>query len=481
MVSVRSWLPKPTTAAPWRIVCSSSSLAPTDGTNRAARPPASGRSSGKSKPITFVALIEASHLIRRDSAVQAQTRGWRTIAPGPARLAGSAMSCLPDILSNSTPGTVAGQEERMWRGAPYNADHEHERPASDAPPLPVRPGSAGPDSVRAGGGRPQRRRSAGDGHRIHAGAGRADRLRHALRLEPGADGGLPPGRPRRHLRRLRRRHAGAGAGRLRADAGRRPVVLVQSTSFRLEAFRIRIELFKRGLKVIEHVHLSRMPGEQGLHYIESLAYDPSYYRGVGHALKARIDSAQSGVVDSGDGARLVFGSAFESAKLNIGDYSGMNNVGGQFPLGEVFTEARDLEAVNGRVRIFVFGDTRFMVNRPATPITLIVERGRVVGAEHATPEFDEMLAIIRAHEGEVWLRELGFGMNRAFSRARLVNDIGTYERMCGIHLSLGAKHGVYQKPQFKRKDARYHVDVFALTEGVYLDGQQVYRDGAWQI
>ncbi|MFA9217632.1 MAG: hypothetical protein ACEQSK_11070 [Sphingomonadaceae bacterium] len=258
------------------------------------------------------------------------------------------------------------------------------------------------------------------------------------------------------------------------------VVLVQSTSFRLEAFRIRIELFKRGLKVIEHVHLSRMPGEQGLHYIEALAYDPAYYRGVGHALKARIDRAHSGVIDSG-GERLVFGSPFESAKLNIGDYSAMANVGGQFPLGEVFTEARDLEAVNGRVRIFVFGDTNFLVNHPATPVTLIIERGRVVGTEHSTPEFENMLAIIRAHEGEVWLRELGFGMNRAFSRTRLVNDIGTYERMCGIHLSLGAKHGVYQKPQFKRKDARYHVDVFAVTEGVWLDDELVYRDGAWLI
>ncbi|GJI90752.1 hypothetical protein [Duganella hordei] len=259
------------------------------------------------------------------------------------------------------------------------------------------------------------------------------------------------------------------------------VVLVQSTSFRLEAFRIRIELFKRGLKVIEHVHLSRMPGEQGLHYIASLAYDPAYYRGVGHALKARIDSARHGMVDSGNGERLVFGSPFESAKLNIGDYSEMNNVGGQFPLGEVFTEARDLEAVNGRVRIFVFGDTSFMVNKPATPVTLIVEKGRVTGAENATPEFDNMLAIIRAHEGEVWLRELGFGMNRAFSRECMVNDIGTFERMCGIHLSLGAKHGVYAKPQFKRKDARYHVDVFAVTEAVYLDDEPVYRDGAWQV
>ncbi len=258
------------------------------------------------------------------------------------------------------------------------------------------------------------------------------------------------------------------------------VVLIQSTSFRLEAFRIRIELFKRGLKVIEHVHLSRMPGVQGLHYIASLAYDPAYYRGVGHALKARIDRARHGMLDSG-GEQLVFASPFEAAKLNIGDYSGMNNIGGQFPLGEVFTEAQDLEAVNGRVRIFVFGDTHFMVNRPDTPITLIIEKGRVTGTEQATPEFTAMLEIIRAHEGEVWVRELGFGMNRAFSREQLVNDIGTYERMCGIHLSLGAKHGVYTKPQFKRKDARYHVDIFAVTEAVYLDEERVYADGAWTV
>ena len=36
------------------------------------------------------------------------------------------------------------------------------------------------------------------------------------------------------------------------------VVLIQSTSFRLGEFRIRVELFKRGLKVIEHPHLARM-------------------------------------------------------------------------------------------------------------------------------------------------------------------------------------------------------------------------------
>jgi len=258
------------------------------------------------------------------------------------------------------------------------------------------------------------------------------------------------------------------------------VVLIQSSAFRLDAYRLRVELFKRTLKVVEHVHLARMPGLQAQYYIESLAYDARYFRGVGNALKTRIDKARFGVVDSG-GERLVFGSPFEPAKLNVGDYSEMTNVGGQFPIGEVFTEAQDLEAVNGRVRIFVFGDTSFSVNQPEQPITLVVEKGRVVDVIDSTPEFEEVLALIRAHEGEVWLRELGFGMNRAFSAQRTVSDIGTYERMCGIHLSLGAKHGVYSKPNIKRKDAKYHVDVFAITEAVYLEDELVYRDGAWLV
>jgi hypothetical protein len=263
-------------------------------------------------------------------------------------------------------------------------------------------------------------------------------------------------------------------------AARDLVVLIQSTSFRLEAFRIRVELFKRGLKVIEHPHLSRMSGEQIGYYIDSLAYDQNYYRGVGRALQSRIDAAQSGVVNSG-GEQLIFASPFESAKLNIGDYTGMPNVGGQFPLGEVFTEARDLEAVRGRVRIFAFGDTTYSVNVPPEAITLIVEKGRVVGTENSTAEFDVVLANIRAAEGEVWLRELGFGMNRAFSVDRVVTDIGTYERMCGIHLSLGAKHGVYSKPNIRRAEARHHVDVFAVTESVVLDDEIVFHCGAWQV
>ncbi|OON60838.1 hypothetical protein B0920_17955 [Massilia sp. KIM] len=258
------------------------------------------------------------------------------------------------------------------------------------------------------------------------------------------------------------------------------VVLVQSTNFRLDGFRVRVELFKLGLKVIEHVHLSRMPGVQGEHYIAALAYDPAYFRGTGRALKARIDAAPHARVEGG-GEVLRFASPFEPAKLNVGDYSEMHNVGGQFPIGEVFTEALDLEAVHGRVQVHVFGDTSYRSNRPDTPVTLVIDKGRVVGAENATPAFQEVLDIIRADEGEVWVRELGFGLNRAFTRELRVDDIGTYERMCGIHLSLGAKHGVYPKPGFKRKDARYHIDVFAVTDAVYLGEERVYADGRWLV
>jgi len=45
-------------------------------------------------------------------------------------------------------------------------------------------------------------------------------------------------------------------------------------------------------------------------------------------LKACIDRAQTPVIDSG-GERLVFAAGLEPAKLNIGDYGGLKNVGGQ--------------------------------------------------------------------------------------------------------------------------------------------------------
>src|SRR5207248_479102 len=103
-----------------------------------------------------------------------------------------------------------------------------------------------------------------------------------------------------------------------------------------------------------------------------------------------------------DGETLRFDSPLETAKINIGDFSGLKNFGSQFPIGEVFTEARDLESVNGRTKLFAFTDATMRLNVPENPITIVVEKGRVTDALHSTRDFDVVLEAIRKDEGEVW-------------------------------------------------------------------------------
>ena len=259
------------------------------------------------------------------------------------------------------------------------------------------------------------------------------------------------------------------------------VVLAQSTSFRLEAFRLRVELFRRGLKVVEHPHLGRMEGPAIALYLESLAYDPGRLRPLGAHLKQAVARATRGEVRSADGGVLTCHGGFEPANLNVGDYAVTKNVGGQFPIGEVFTEALDLESVEGRFSIFAFGDKTFTVAVPPRPIVLHVQGGKVVGTEHSTPEFEAILDQIRTDEGVVWLREWGFGLNKAFSPSRIIPDVGTFERMNGLHFSLGAKHQIYPKANFRRKDVKHHVDVFVDLDTLVLGDRTVFKQGDWVV
>ena len=256
-------------------------------------------------------------------------------------------------------------------------------------------------------------------------------------------------------------------------------ILVQSMSFRLNAFRFRLELFKQGVAVIEHPHLERMQGVEEELYLESLVYDGNYYRGVGMALKQRLDACGRVEIE-GDGTHLLYDTPLETTCLNVGDYTGMKNKGGQFPIGEVFTEAKDFTKVNGTVLLFAYGGRDFRVVKVEEPIRLTIEAGQVAHAENAPQDFLDILAEIKATE-PIWVRELGLGMNRAFTKNRLVSDIGTYERMCGVHLSLGQKHTIYAKPGMPKRTSRYHVDVFVDATRVLVDGEVVYQEGAYVI
>ncbi len=80
------------------------------------------------------------------------------------------------------------------------------------------------------------------------------------------------------------------------------VVLIQTSSFRLDDFRIRLHLFKLKLKVIEHTHLYRNHEEVWDVYVDALAYDPAWYRGVGRRLQARLALASELCITTGDAA-----------------------------------------------------------------------------------------------------------------------------------------------------------------------------------
>ena len=259
------------------------------------------------------------------------------------------------------------------------------------------------------------------------------------------------------------------------------VALVQSKSFRLSAFRIRIELFKKKIKVAEHPHLGRMPTDNEVkHYVNALAYEKSYYHHVGHTLKNTLKTAEGAVVHTGN-EQLIYSGGFEDPKINIGDYREMNNVGGQFPIGEVFTESKELISLQGRANVIAFGDTNYTVNIPPHPITIVIENGKIVDTENSTDEFEAVLAMIKEEEEIVWVRELGLGLNRAFSKENFVTDMGTFERMCGIHLSLGAKHGIYAKEGMKRNSGKFHIDVMLDTSSFEIDGQVVFDGEEWMV
>src|SRR3989339_451169 len=255
------------------------------------------------------------------------------------------------------------------------------------------------------------------------------------------------------------------------------VVLVQSTNFRLNEFRLRIELFKLGLKTIEHVHLARFAPSQFETYIASLAYDPTYYRPRGKALKQRIDHCSRITVDC-PGTTLVYDSAFEPAKLNIGDYSDMKNVGGTYPIGEVFSEPLDLTKINGELRIFAFAGKDHLIQEHP-PFTAIVQSG-ILTAPEAPAVFQEILEMIE-EDSPVIMREFGLGLNRAMGKGRLVNDLTAFERMNGMHISLGAKHSIYKKPGMPRDTGRYHVDVFIDLERITIDEEVVYEKGDFTV
>ncbi len=257
------------------------------------------------------------------------------------------------------------------------------------------------------------------------------------------------------------------------------VVLIQSSNFLLNQFRIRLHLFQQKLKVIEHTHLHRNTEEQWGVYIDALAYDPAWYRTIGPALKTKLETTSVLTFHSGDTTCTITG-GLEMPKLNIGDYTGMENIGGTFPIGEVFTESRDFAHVNGSIMLYAYAGGDFMVNM-YEPFRVDITGGVISGWSENTPaSFVAIMDMIKSYERPL-VREIGFGLNPAITKERYVNDITAFERILGLHFSLGEKHSVYKKPGITTHKTKFHVDVFPVIDRIEADGDTIFRDGAYTV
>jgi aminopeptidase len=257
------------------------------------------------------------------------------------------------------------------------------------------------------------------------------------------------------------------------------VVMIQSTNFRLDDFRIRLHLFRLKLKVIEHMHLYRNAPEVWDVYVDSLEFDTNWYPVVGPKLQSKLGSSKTLSIKS-EGCELIVDGELEYPKLNTGDYTGLENVGGTFPIGEVFTESKQFENMNGQIKVYAFADRNFDVMM-VEPFVITVREGLVDSYDSKTPaEFIHVLEQIRSIERPL-VREIGFGLNKAITRERFLGDITAFERILGMHFSLGEKHATYKKEGITTKKARFHVDIFAVVDCVTVDGDVIYEGGEYKV
>ncbi len=254
------------------------------------------------------------------------------------------------------------------------------------------------------------------------------------------------------------------------------VILVESISFRMTKHRLRADLFRAGHKVVEHARVSYNKDDQIQNYINSLAYHTPYYVKASNAIEQLLITNNSLKIESGNGKyQLHVNSAFDEPLKNTADFSDNPSASTGFPIGEIFTEAKELDKINGEVVVFGFPyehKTLF-----PEPFIVVVKDGCVVS--HTGPqEFEEMLAKIRSEElgGKVQIREIGFGLNRGLSFDHRIDEPTSFERFTGMHFSLGLKHAMYRKKIDKKVLQKYHIDIFCNIDCAFIGDTKIFEN-----
>lgn len=259
------------------------------------------------------------------------------------------------------------------------------------------------------------------------------------------------------------------------------VILVQSTNFRLEDFRIRVSLHKRWVWCLEHNHLAYIKDEEVENYASAIEYKTPYYEELSNKLKNLSDNAVTMDFVCNDWSKLHINGRFEDMKQNTGNYEGKNR-GWTFPIWENFTEAKNFDLVDGELSIYAYPDSDLQMQF-VEPFVIGIKKSKIVYCSKNTPkEFLEILEMIKKSEdNEVFVRELGFWLNNWITRQKTLSDVNAYERIAWFHLSIWKKHGIYRKKFDRKISQRYHIDIFPDIKEIFIGDKKVFENEGFLI
>jgi len=259
------------------------------------------------------------------------------------------------------------------------------------------------------------------------------------------------------------------------------VVLVQSTNFMLDDFRIRLNLNNALVWCLEHRHLAYIYDNEIENYADSIAYNTPLYEELWAKLKNLSDNSKSMTFVCKDGSTLRVEWWFEDMKLNTWNYEWRNR-GWNFPIWENFTEACDFSKVNWELTIYAFPDEKLQVEFCEPFKIKIIESIITCDDPKCPPNFRKILDFIALSENnEVMFRELWFGLNPWITREKPIADVNSYERISWFHISLWKKHQIYRAKMHKSVVQRYHIDIFPDIKDIYIDEQLIFSDDKYLI
>jgi len=260
------------------------------------------------------------------------------------------------------------------------------------------------------------------------------------------------------------------------------VILVQSTNFRLDNFRIRLQLHNNWVWCLEHNHLQYMKETEYENYADAIEYMTPYYDELSWKLKELCDNVDSMKFICNNWSELTIEWWFEDMKQNTWNYEWKRRWW-TLPIGENFNEALDFTKVNWELSIIIYPWMDFQIRKVETPFIIKIKNSIIsCNDKNAPKEFIELLDLIKKSEdNEVLLRELWFWLNPNISNEKQLADVNFFERKAWFHVSLWKKHQIYRKKLHKSIVQRYHIDIFPDIKEIYIWDKKIFENNKYII